>query len=398
MSDLEESLSRELREVAGSLRIPSMPPLPQERPRAVRPGPALLVAAAVVLLVAGAVAVGLLTRGGQEPAPISPTPRPSTSSAPSASPAPGPTPAGVRIRKGLPAVPYVLDQRLYVDGQQVPGTWWSVWHGDTAWLGLRTDYTWWWGRDATPQDLGGQHDAPPVISPNGRFLALPDTQDGRGVLTGLDTGADPGAGGSGLGSVPVDLGDPQDGSAVTVRAVTDDGRVISQGTKASLLWLPLVGTGERIVDLSVTAPEQVVLANTPAGLIVSDGTGDVDDPSAREPYLAEISDRGELTRVATLPTHDDLAVSTSGEWLAWVPAGTEGGEVTVVRELLAKAVDGMEQTTLRPPSGWDFRVRAWSWEDGENLVAPLLARSGAGGEALARCNVVVARCVLIGSD
>ena len=53
--DVEETLTRELREVAGGLPVPAMPPLPQEPPRVARPWQPLLVAASVALVVAGAV-------------------------------------------------------------------------------------------------------------------------------------------------------------------------------------------------------------------------------------------------------------------------------------------------------------------------------------------------------
>ncbi|MGH3506531.1 MAG: hypothetical protein ACRDO2_04930 [Nocardioidaceae bacterium] len=233
----------------------------------------------------------------------------------------------------------MLDQRLYVDGEQVPGAWWSVRAGEAGWLALRTDYTWWWGRGPEPNEITGPHDVPPVMSPNGRYVAEVRSQDGEGVLTGFDTRS----GGEGLGSVPVDLGDPQDGSAVTIRAVTNDGRVIAQGTHTSLLWLPLAGSAT--VDLTVTAPGQQILGSAPSGLIVTDG---VDG----EPYLAEISDAGELTPTGPVPAHDDILVSPGVDWLVWTPLGTTGGEVTSIPVLEAQTVDGTQRASLTAPTGW----------------------------------------------
>ena len=78
--DIEETLSRELREVADGLSVPALPPLPQEPPRGARHWQPLLVAAAVVLVVAGAVAAVATDRGGQEPDPAPPQPSPTRSS------------------------------------------------------------------------------------------------------------------------------------------------------------------------------------------------------------------------------------------------------------------------------------------------------------------------------
>jgi len=392
--DIEEALGRELREVADGLHIPAMPLLEQETPRAQRHWQPLLVAAAVVLIVAGAVAVVAIPRDGQElgPAPPSPSRTKSEPSPPSPSrtesePSPSRTEPVVTIPTTAPTVPYVLEQRLYVDGEQVPGTWWSVDGGDAGWLAQRTDYTWWWGRGTETNEMTGSYDVPPVISPNGRYVAEVLIDNGEGVVTGFDTGP----GGEGLGSVPVDLGDPQDGSAVFIRAVTNDGKVIAQGTNTRLLWLPLAGNGT--VDLTVTAPGQLILDSTAAGLVVNDEAGGI-EPAEGEPYLAKISDDGELTRIGAVPPHDSVVVSPGAVWLAWTPAGSTGGEVTSIPKLEAQTVDGTQQATLTAPDGWGFRVRAWVWEDDDYLVSPVVSDRD-GGERMARCSAQTARCVLI---
>jgi hypothetical protein len=370
--DVEETLSRELREVADGLTVPAMPPLPQAPPRVARPWQPLLVAASVALVVAGAVVAVATARGGQEPAP--------------APPQPSPTRSVGTLPRTAPTIPYVVDQRLYVAGEQVPGTWWSVRGDDAGWLALRTDSTWWWGRGPEPHEITGPHDVPPVVSPDGRYVAEVGAQDGQGALTAFDT-----ASGESLGGVPLDLGDPQDGSTVSVRAVTDDGRVVVQGTDTSLLWLPLEGGAT--VDLGETAPEQQFLAGTPTGLVVTDGAGGVVDGTIGEPYLAEISETGELTRTGAVPTHDDVLVSPGGAWLTWTAPGTTGGEVTSVAELRARSVDGGQQVTLTAPAGWGFRTRAWAWESDEHLVSPVVGDGG--DERMARCSVQLGRCVLV---
>ena len=378
--DVEETLGRELHEVAHGLLIPAMPPLPQEPPRARRHWQPMLVAAAVVLIVTGAVAVVETTRGDQKLEPAAPSPSPSR------------TESALWIPTTAPMVPYVLEQRLYVDGAQVPGSWWSVRGGDAGWLALRTDNTWWWGRGAEQNEITGPHDVPPVISPNGRYIAEVRTENGEGILTAFDTGAD----GETLGSVPVALGDREDGSTVSIRAVTNDGKVIAQGTETSLLWLPLRGNGT--VDLSVTAPGQQILGSASDGLVVTDGAGGVTDGASGEPYLAQITDAGELTSRGTIPAHDDVLVSPGGAWLVWTAPGTTGGEVTSIPTLEVETVEGTQRATLTAPDGWGFRVRAWEWEDDDQLVSPVVRDGGRGGERMVRCGVQPARCVLITTD
>lgn len=365
MADIEELLGRELRQVADGVHVPAMPPLPQEPPRAHRHWAPALVAAAVVLIVAGAVVLALALRGDRQ---LEPSP-----------PLPSRTATADAVPKTPPTIPYVLDQRLYVDGERVPGTWWSVEAGDAGWVALRTDYTWWWGRGPQANAVNGLADSPLVISPNGEYAAGIDDHD---RVTGFETRF----GGEGLGAVPVDLGDPQSGNPVRVRAVTNDGRVIVQGAETAVLWLPLVDNST--VDLTDTAPGQVVESNTPAGLVVTEGEDGA-------PYLAEISDAGEPTPTGTVPAHDSLAVSPGGARLAWTTPGTLGGEVTSLTTLQAGTVDGTEQVTLTAPDGWGFRVEAWAWEDDDHLVSPVVSERGDRPERVTRCDVHSARCVLI---
>ncbi|MFC4783934.1 hypothetical protein ACT8ZV_05635 [Nocardioides sp. MAHUQ-72] len=368
--DVEETLGRELRQVADGLQVPALPSLPEEPPRAPRSWQPLLVAAAVVLVLAGVVTLVATTRGGRD---VQPAPQP---------PSPGRTDSADPIPRTAPTVPYLLDQELYVDGEQVPGTWWSLQAGGSGWLALRADNTWWWGSGAEPMAIETRLEVPPALSPDGTYVGEVVDEDGTGTLTGFDTGFS----GEGLGGVPVDPGSNQDGSTVTVRAVTDDGRVIAQGTRTAVLWLPLVDNST--VDLTATAPGQVVVANTPAGLVVTDGENG-------EPYLAEVSDSGELTRTGPAPVLDAIVGSPGGTWLAGTQVGLMGGEVTSVATLEAQSVDGAQRVTLDAPDGWGFHVMAYAWEDEQHLVSPVVRDSGDGAERMVRCSVVSARCVLI---
>lgn len=355
--DIEETLRRELRQVADDLRVPAMPAVPREDTHRWRTWQPLLAAAAVVLVLAGVLAVLTTTGGGERPAPAPQPDRPDT------------------IATTAPTVPYVVDQRLTVGGERVPGTWWSVRGTDTGWLALRTDGSWWWGRGAESFELPGLHDVAPVISPGGRYVAQLDAAGGAGRLSALDT-----ATGQVLGQIPVTRGRRGDGSLVTIRAVTDDGAVVAQGTQTAVLWRPLDGG---TVDLTETAPGQDVLSGTVSGLVVSDG---------EEFYLAEVSDAGELIPLVDLPAHDDLAVSPGGTWMVWTPFGTTQGDVFEIPTLQVQTVADGEPVTLDAPSGWGFQTRAWTWEDDGHLIAPVLA---AEEERMARCDVEAARCVLV---
>ena len=121
-------------------------------------------------------------------------------------------------------------------------------------------------------------------------------------------------------------------------AVTDDGLVVARGADFQQLWRPLVD-GE-VVDLADTAPGQVVIGNTGAGLLVTAGTYVGADGTRGDPYLARLSDDGTLTRVAAVPTHDVL--EASGLWLAYVPPGTVGGEASATDELRVQRIDGSD--------------------------------------------------------
>ncbi len=367
--DIEEILGRELREVAYGVPVPPLPDVATERTRP-RHWQALLVAAVVVLVVALAVAMDAISGGSHEPTPA---------------PAPTPTPVTRVISKAAPTTPYVLDRRLYVGGENVPGDWWSVQSGTEGWLAHRAGDTWWWGTTAEPRQIEEDLIGSTAISPNGRYVGEVLGWTDEGDLTGFDTRP----GGEGMSATPIDLGDPgRTGDPVYVRAVTDDGRVIAQGRSASVLWLPFVD-GDT-VDLSDTAPDQLVLGNTVAGLVVRDGQ---EGPA----YLGEISDAGEITRTHDLPDLDTWAINPGATWLAWTPRGTFGGETDSVPALQLQAVGGDDRHAFAAPEGWAFRVLTWSWEDDDHLVSAVVRSNGDPGERLVRCSVEVGRCVLIAS-
>ncbi len=370
-ADIEETLARELREVAEGLHVPPMPRFPEDSSRTRHRRP-LLAAAAVVAVIAGAAGVVATLPGGQDME--APRHSPVRSAAPS--PSSGRTGPAAPIPTSAPTLAHVVDGRLYVDDTEVPGTWWSVVPAGEAWIALRDDYTWWWGRGPQPNELPGGRDVTPRISPDGRYVAVVRAETGAGILTILDTGS-----GRDVSGTPTDIGPvPRDAGALVV-AVTDRPTVVVRSGSSYLTWSKTV--------VSANSSEQMVFGSTPAGVVAGKVDGD-----AR--YLAEISETGRLTRVGDLPDHDDVTVSPDGTWLAWTPIGTTGGEVTSVPSLEVGTLDGEQSDTLTPPDGWQFKVRTWTWEDGTHLVSTVTDDRGT--ERMARCSPLPARCLLTRTD
>lgn len=365
--DVEEDLMRELREVADRVEVPAMPDLPSDPPRRFAWQPAL-VAAAVLLVVLG-VAATILGLGDRTVQPA---------------PSPGPTEATERLSRAAPTMPYVVGDRLYVDGEQVPGSWSSVDGTSTGWVGIREDGSYWWGYDAEPQAMEGQMDQPPVVSPGGGFIARVVVEEGQGVLNGFDTR--PAGEGFGLG---VEVPAVVQGIYSRAAAVTDDGLVVGSGADFQEVWRPLEDGG--VVQLADTAPGQVVLTNTVAGLVVVEGRYDSADGTQGDPYLADLSGDGTLTRLHDLPNFDLLVASE--EWVAWIGPGALGGETLTVDRLQVQRLDGGDASELSAPDGFVFRPVDLVWEEADRLLARVV--DGSGGERMVRCSPVAQECVLL---
>ncbi len=197
------------------------------------------------------------------------------------------SPTGRLGRGSVPVtdLPAAVALNLYVGGEQVPGQWYTAEGRGTHWIAMRSDRTWWWGYDSEPQRIAGEIDQPPAMSPSGAYVAHVVTgPDDSWILVGADTEW----GGEGFGAVDLPSGEMSPPPrAVTV---TDDGLVVARGKRFQWLWRPLVDGST--VDLSATAPGQVVLGSTDAGLIVNEGTYDLTDANLGAPYLADLSEDG----------------------------------------------------------------------------------------------------------
>ncbi len=377
--DLERTLIRELDDVASNLVVPEMPALPaMSGPSRWRTAAPFLAAAAVVVVVLATV-VTVLTGGSPDRRDPAPAPSPT---APTAST--DATDEG-SLSRAMPLDPVDVGLDLYVGGEQVPGRWWLAQGRGTHWIAQRQDGSWWWGYDVQPQALEGDMEQPPVISPNGGYLARVLSEGGFAMLTGNDTEE----AGEGFGGV--DLPGYELSPLPRAIAVTDEGLVVAGGPSGQVLWRPL--DDHKTIDLAETAPGQVVIGSTDAGLIVTEGNPeDLPDGTQGSPYLAEISADGVLTRVADVPTHDVLEASK--EWLAYVPPGTVGGEASGATELQVQRLDGAGASVLSPPDGWLFVAPGFRWESGDRLIAKVVTRDG-GDEGLVRCRPDPAECVLL---
>ncbi|MEI2715262.1 MAG: hypothetical protein V9G04_18715 [Nocardioides sp.] len=375
MLDLEKELARELRELAEGLTIPPRPalPTPAERPaRAPRRFLGPLLVAAAVLLIVGIVAVITSGRGGD----LQPAPAPTvTESVPSTSaterPAPGPIPTNA------PSIPHVVDGRLWVRGVDL-GEFWTVYPGAEAYVALKKDGTWMWGRGTSVQEIEGAIQEAPVISPNGKYVAHFSLRGEKVVVTGFDTSPD----GEGFGQATF-------GRDARVRAVTDFGGVIVQGGGESVMWVP---REDRTVDL----PKAIhIIGSSPGGLISREDEGEIYDGQTGEVYLTSVDNTGVVTRGREpLPNFDDISVNSSGTWSLSTPAGSTGGEVEQINALEVGPIGGDGTSAMAAPDGWDFVVRHYQWEDDDYVVATV-RKIGGSAERMARCQPSSLECVLI---
>jgi hypothetical protein len=368
--DVEQMLTRELRQVADHVEVPPMPDLPSDhRPRfAWTP----VLAAAAVVLIALITAVGLSPDRGSTP---QPAPQPTDSVTDDATDS-----APEEVPAGPPKVPYLLGRVVHVGDKSFPG--YDYVDGTLqAWVAMKPPFVWAWSNGGKPQQLEAALEQPPAVSPNGEYVAHLSTE---GELNGFQTA--PAGEGMGLpASVPVR---DDDGVGTRVGAVTNDGWVIASGRGVGVLWRPFVDG--KTVDLTKTAPGQLVWQATYAGLVVVDGTDGARDPGSGRVYLADVTADGELVPLADLPNFGMADVS--GEWVAWVPAEQIVGDVMAYDEIQVRRLDGDAQGVLSPPRGWRFDNTAFTFEDDQFLVARV---NNGQEQRMARCSPALQECVLL---
>jgi hypothetical protein len=380
--DVERILTSELRQVADGVAVPPLPELPSGPPSRFVWPPVLAVAAAAALIALVVLVVGPSGRGGiPQPAPQPTEVVTDDVTDDAADPLPQEVPTGP------PSVPYVLDRVAYVGDDSFPG--FDAIDGTAqGWLAVEPPFVWSWGNGGEPNLLDVATEQPPVVSPNGQYVAYISSE---GDLNGFETA--PAGEGMGL-PVPVPVRD-DDGVGTRIGAITDDGWVIASGRGVGVLWRPF--DGAEPVDLTQTAPGQLVWQATPAGLVVVDGSGDARDPSGDNRvagdgrvYLADVTADGELVPIADLPSFGIADVSA--EWVAWVPAEQIGGEVTTFDEIRVRDLDGGREGVLSSPQGWSFVNTAFTFEDDQFLVARV---TDGQEQRMARCSPALQECVLL---
>ncbi|TGN62533.1 hypothetical protein EXE59_23300 [Nocardioides eburneiflavus] len=375
--DIERMLRTELRQVADGVEVPPAPVLASRPTSRFAWPPVLAVAAAVVLIALVVLVGGPSDRGGLP----QPAPQPTDVVTDVTDPLPEAVPTG------RPRVPYVLDRVAYVGDDSFPG--FDAIDGTAqGWLAVEPPFVWSWGNGGAPRGLDVAVEQPPVVSPNGQFIAYLSSE---GDLNGFQTAPD----GEGMGlPVPVPVRD-DDGVGTRIGAVTDDGWVIASGRGVGVLWRPF--DGAEPVDLTRTAPGQLVWKATRAGLVVVDGSGDARDPGGDNRvagdgrvYLADLTPDGELTPIVDLP-HFGIA-DVSEEWVAWVPLEPVGGEVATFEEILVRDLDGGSQGALSAPRGWRFINTDFTFEDAQFLVARV---TDGQQQRMTRCSPALQECVLL---
>lgn len=365
--DIERILTSELLQVADGVEVPPLPELPTGPPSRFVWPPVLAVAAAVALIALVVLVGGPSDRGGvPQPAP-QPTPQP-TQVLPQ------------EVPTAQPRVPYVLDRVAYVGDDSFPG--FDSIDGTTqGWLAVEPPFVWSWGNGGAPNPMEVALEQPPVVSPNGQYVAYISSE---GDLNGFETTW----GGEGMGlPVPVPVRD-DDEVGTRIGAVTDDGWVIASGRGVGVLWRPF--DGAEPLDLTQTAPGQLVWQATSAGLVVVDGTDGSRGPEMGRVYLAEATVDGELVPIADLPNFGIADVS--GEWVAWVPAEQVSGDVAEYDEIRVRDLDGGREGVLALPQGWRFVNTAFTFEDDQFLVARV---TDGQQQRMARCSPALQECVLL---
>lgn len=297
------------------------------------------------------------------------------------------TEAGDGPTEPLPVVPLVVGERLYVDGERVPGRWSDLVIGGDVWAAAREAggdrRVWAWGTSATPHLL-----APDVVaavpSMDGRWLVTTHELGGhKGALrvqdlaTGQTVGADH----------PVDLPRGEGRQVTTGVSGADAGRVFLGSEVDSRIWLPASG---KVVDLHRTAPGLQLRQVLEGQQLWFHPTGE----NTSEQFLGSVDDAGRVREGAAVAEYE-FGVSPDGGSFA-----RPGKQVSLTIDdvasewsttLVVRRSNGADPVTVRAPGEW--LIDQWHWELPRVLLVELVDRDGE--RALARCRVGQPRCRII---
>lgn len=278
-----------------------------------------------------------------------------------------------------PSVPYIVDEKLFVNGEAIPGIWEYL--PDATQIGGNNVVNWLSEQgyvlvvDGVSEVLPDDKATTPRLSPDGRFLAytvgdqllLRDLVDDRIV-----------------GRLPIEQGVDVDGEyKIAPKGVDNSGRVF-YGSGDTFMWdgsgdpVPVTMPDGHVPLLSaiyeVRASEIVVLRTPP------------DDPAGRL-SLATVGADGRVTLQQPLPPTATRYVSPDNSWIAWVT--TRKGQETnnlgdpAENSLTVRALDSDEEFTI--PLARDFWVRDVRWESANTV---LISTSG----RVVRCDVAERAC------
>ena len=366
--NIEKMLEQEFRVVAGELDVPPAPVAELVREGSKARNRTRMYVAGLAAAAVAVVATGLAIADGD--------PR-----ADNPDPAPSPTrivdenlgfPTGE-----APSIPYIVDEKLFVDGEVIPGIWeylpeTSIGGNNVVnWL---SEQGWVLVVDGESEVLPDEK-AVPRLSPDGRFLVYADDAD----LVLRDLVDD-----RVVGRLPIGQELDADGEyAIVPRGVDNSGRVF-YGSGDTFMWdgsgdpVPVTMPDGRVPTLSeiyeVRAGEIVALRTPP------------DDPDGRL-SLATVGDDGRITFQQPLPPTATRYVSPDDAWVAWVTnrKGQETGNLGDPSEnsITVRALGSDEQFTF--PLARDFWVRDVRWESDSTVLISTTGR-------VVRCDVVERAC------
>lgn len=370
--NIEQMLEAEFRTVADGLDVPP-PPITElvregdkvrNRTRVYAAG---LVAAAVAVIVTGLALADGNPRAADDHGPSTTSP----------SPSPVVDESVGFLTGDAPTVPYIVDEKLFVDGKRIPGIWEYLpetqiggnnvvnWISEKGWV-LVVDGA----SEVLPDEK-----AIPKLSPDGRFLAYTDGD--AMILRDLAVDRE-------IGRLPIEQGLDADGEyKIVLRGVDNSGRVF-YGSADSYMW---DGSGEPV---QVTMPDGHVpllgeIYEVRAGEIVVLRTPP-DDPDGRL-SLATVNDNGRVTLQDPLPTTATRYLSPDNSLVAWVTNrnGQETGNLGDPTEnsLTVRALDSDQKFTIPLNDGtW---IRNVQWESDDTLL--ILT-----GDRVVRCDVAERGC------